>query len=93
LLESIVVFHCTSLADSALIAILTHCHIFLGNFDEDSDNDFPEESDLDDTVMYGGIWVLFSCGKGGLNSYFCYIVVPCCISNVRREKGIRALLF
>jgi hypothetical protein len=29
--------------------------IFLGNFDEDSDNDFPEESDLDDTVLYGGI--------------------------------------
>jgi hypothetical protein len=61
LLESIVVFHCTSLTDSALIATLTHCHnlegtmIFLGNFDEDSDNDFPEESDLHDTVTYGGI--------------------------------------
>jgi hypothetical protein len=67
--------------------------IFLGDFDEDSDDDFSEESDMDDTVLYGGIWVPCSCGKGGLNSYFCHIVVPCYISNVRREKGVRALFF
>jgi hypothetical protein len=37
-----------ALAESCLEGTM----VFLGNFDENSDNDFPEESDLDDTVLY-----------------------------------------